>query len=58
MQKSRALKKMKSNVPKSPMKQAFLENKNSPAVKILESIKIVPSPEEMKNLALQDSAFS
>ena len=49
---------MKSNVPKSPMKQAFLEDKNSPAVKILESIKIVPSPEEMKNLALQDSAFS
>ena len=63
MQKSRALKKLKSNLPKYPMKQAatiaaFLEDKNSPAVKILESIKIVPSPEEKENLALQDSVFS
>lgn len=32
---------------------AVLEDKNSPTVKILESIKIVPSPDEKENLAPQ-----
>ena len=44
MQKSRAMKKLKSNLPNSPLKQAaviaaFLDDKNSPAVKILENKK-------------------
>ncbi|XP_062578884.1 uncharacterized protein LOC134240823 [Saccostrea cucullata] len=62
MQKSRALKKLKSNLPNSPIKQAatiaaFLEDSNSPVVKILESKNLVPSPEEKENSILQNSVL-
>lgn len=63
MQKCRALKKLKSNLPRSPKKQAatiaaFLEDKNSPVVNILEIKKIVPSPEEKEMLNIQSAVLT
>ena len=58
MKKFRALKKMKDNLPVSPVKRAatiaaFLDNKRSPTVKLLQHKKVIPSPEdkEIINLA-------
>lgn len=62
MQKCRAVRKLKRNIPTSPTKRAatiaaFLKkNANSPTVK-LQNCKIIPSPEEKESATLQLSVL-
>ena len=57
--KKSSFKKIKIKLAKISYKTSSYDcSQNSPAVKILESIKIVPSSEEKVNLALQDFVFS
>ena len=62
MQKCRAVRKLKRNLPTSPTKRAatiaaFQKNANSPTVKLLQNCKIIPSPEEKESATLQLSVL-
>ena len=60
--KSRALKKLKNALPRTPAKRAgtiaaYLESKKSPAVQTLRKSKIVSSPEDVTELKLGESVI-
>ena len=61
--KSRALKKLKKSLPKSPSKRAatvaaYLQCSTSPAVKSLQKSRLVASPEETKDIKLAEAVMT
>ncbi|XP_061188279.1 reticulocyte-binding protein homolog 2a-like [Saccostrea echinata] len=62
MSKSRAIRKLKEVLPRTPVKRiatvkAYLSSKTSPTVKELQRRKVVPSPEERKELKMNESVI-
>ncbi|XP_062608097.1 uncharacterized protein LOC134269934 [Saccostrea cucullata] len=62
MSKSRAIRRLKEALPRTPVKRiatvkAYLSTKKSPTVKELQRRKVVPSPEERKELEMNESVI-
>ena len=61
LSKSRALRKLKTNLPATPKKRASVIcsylNSRSPAVKILQDTSYVTFPEERKQVKMQNAVF-
>ncbi|XP_062602228.1 reticulocyte-binding protein homolog 2a-like [Saccostrea cucullata] len=62
MSKSRAIRRLKEALPRTPVKRiatvkAYLSSKKSPTVKELQRRKVVPSPEERKELEMNESVI-